>query len=71
VVHACDFDGRPPNSIGDDVERFRDYQFARSGDAARCAELRVFRKKMLDAIQDVQRDALCGGWVMFGDVRAQ
>jgi len=26
---------------------------------------------MFDAIQDVQRDALCGARVMFGDVRAQ
>jgi hypothetical protein len=71
VVHAGDFDRRPANSIGDDVGRLRDYEFARSGDAARRAELRILGEEMFDAIQDVQRDALCGGRVMFGDVCAQ
>jgi hypothetical protein len=61
----------PANSIGNDVGRFRDYEFARSGDAARRPELRILGKEMLDAIQDVQGHALCGGRVMFGDVCAQ
>jgi hypothetical protein len=70
VVHAGDFDCRPANSIGDDVGRFRDYEFARSGDATGIAELGVLREKMLDAIDDVQGDALRGGRIMFGCVRA-
>jgi hypothetical protein len=71
VVHAGDFDGRPANSIGDDVGRFRDDEFARSRDASGIAELRVFGEEIFDAIQNVESDALCSGRVMFDDVRAQ
>ena len=71
MVYAGDFDCRPANSIGDNVGRFRDYQFARSGDAARRPEPRVLREEMFDAIEDVEGDAFCSGRVMFADVRAQ
>jgi hypothetical protein len=71
VIHAGYFDCRPANSIGDDVGRFRDNQFARSGDAARGPELRVLREEIFDAIQNVESNALCSGWVMFTDMRAQ
>jgi hypothetical protein len=71
VIHAGYFDCRPANSIGDDVGRFRDYQFARSGDAARCPELGVLREEMFDTIEDVEGDTLCGVRVMFADMRAQ
>jgi hypothetical protein len=39
--------------------RFRDYQLARSGDAARCPELWVLREEMFDTIEDVDGDAFC------------
>jgi hypothetical protein len=44
---------------GDDVGRFRDDEFARSGDAARRPELRVFGEEMFDAVQDVHH----GRWM--------
>jgi hypothetical protein len=71
VIHAGDFDCHPANSIGEDVGRFRDYQFTGSGDAARCPELRVLREEMFDAIKDVEGDAFCSGRVMFANMRAQ
>jgi hypothetical protein len=71
VVHAGDFDCPSANAVGDDVGRFRDDEFARSGDATRCSEPRIFREEIFDAIQNVESDAPCGGRVMLGDVRAQ
>ena len=71
VVHARDFDFCPAHAVGDDVGRFGYHEFARTGDAAGCAEFRVFRQQVLDAVEDVQGDARCGGRIMVGDVRAQ
>jgi hypothetical protein len=53
------------HAVGNNVGRFGYHQFARAGDAAGCAEFRIFRKQIFDAIEDVQGDALCGGRVMF------
>ena len=58
-------------NVQDDVGRFRDDEFSRSGDATRCSEPRIFREEIFDAIQNVESDAPCGGRVMLGDVRAQ
>ena len=71
MVHASDLDCCLADAVGDNVGRFRDYEFARSGDAAGIAELRVLGEEMFDAVQDVERDAVCGGRVMFGDVCTQ
>jgi hypothetical protein len=71
VVDARDFDFRVAHSVGNDVGRFGYDEFARAGDAARRAELRIFRQQIFNAVEDVQGDALCGGRIMFGDVRAQ
>jgi len=71
VVNARDFDFRAAHAVGNDVGRFGYHEFARTGDAAGCAEFRIFRQQVLDAVEDVQGDALCGGRVMLGDVRAQ
>jgi len=71
VVDARDFNSRAAHAVGNDVGRFGYHEFACTGDAAGCAEFRVLREQVLDAVEDVQGDALCGGRVMFGDVRAQ
>ena len=71
VIDARDFDFCAAHAVGDNVGRFGYHEFARAGDAARRAELRVFLQQIFDAVEDVQGDALCGGWIMFGDVRAQ
>ncbi len=39
--------------------------------AAGRAEFRIFRQQILNTVEDVQGDALCGGRIMLGDVRAQ
>jgi hypothetical protein len=54
----------PSIGIGND-------EFARAGDAAWGAELGVFRQQVLDTVEDMQGDALCGGRIMFGNVHAQ
>ena len=59
------------HAVGNNVGRFWYHQFARAGDAAGCAEFRIFRQQVFDAIEDVQGDALCGGRIMFIDVSAQ
>jgi len=71
VVDARDLNSRAAHAVGDDVGRFGYHEFARTGDAARRAELRIFRQQIFNAVEDVQGDALCGGRIMFGDVRAQ
>ena len=71
MVDADDLDFCAAYAVGSDVGRFGNDQFARAGDAARRAEFRVFRQQIFDAIEDVQGDALGGGRVMLGDVRAQ
>jgi hypothetical protein len=71
VVDARDLDFRAAHAVGDDVGRFGYHEFARAGDAAGRAEFRIFREQVLDAVEDVQGDALCGGRIMFGDVCAQ
>jgi hypothetical protein len=67
VVHAQDFQHVIANPIGDDERRFWNDELTRSGDAAGVAELRIFRKEMLDAIEDVERDASCAfrRWTLF------
>jgi hypothetical protein len=35
------------------------------------AELRIFREQVLNTAEDTQGDALCGGRIMFSNVRAQ
>jgi hypothetical protein len=55
----------------DDVGCFAYDEFARAGDAAGRAELRIFRQQVLNTVEDMQGDALCGGRIIFGDVRAQ
>jgi hypothetical protein len=71
VVDARDFDFRVAHSVGNDVGRLGYHEFAGAGDAAGRAELRIFRQQIFDAVEDVQGDALSGGRIMFGDVRAQ
>jgi hypothetical protein len=71
VVDARNLDFRVAHAVGNNVGRFRYYQFARAGDAAGCAEFRIFRQQAFDAIEDVQGDALRGGRIMFGNVSAQ
>ena len=71
VVDPRDLYPGAADAVGDDVGRFGYRQFARAGDATGRPEFRVFRQQILDAVEDVQGDALCGGRIMFGDVRAQ
>ena len=71
MVDARNLDFRVTHAVGNNVGRFGYHQFARAGDAAGCAEFRIFRQQVFDAIEDVQGDALCGGRVMFIDVIAQ
>ena len=71
VVDARDFNSRAAHAVRDDVGRFGYHEFARTGDAAGCAEFRIFQQQVLDAVEDVQGDALCGGRILLGDVRAQ
>ena len=71
MVHAGDFDCRPADAVGDDVGRFRDYEFARARHAPRRPELGVLREQMLHAIEDVERDALRGSRIILRDMRAQ
>ena len=71
VVDARNLDFRVAHAVGNNVGRFGYHQFARAGDAAGCAEFRIFRQQVFDAIEDVQGDALCGGRIMFIDVSAQ
>jgi hypothetical protein len=71
VVHAHDLDRCAAHAIGDDVRRFGYDEFARSRHASCVAELGILRKQMLYAVENVQGDALCGGWIMLGDVGAQ
>ena len=71
MVDARNLDFRVTHAVGNNVGRFGYHQFARAGDAAGCAEFRIFRQQVFDAIEDVQGDALCGGRVMFIDVSAQ
>jgi hypothetical protein len=66
-----DLNSRAAYAVGDDVGRLGNDEFADAGDAARRAEFGVLRKQVLEAVEDVQRDALCGGRIMFGNVRAQ
>jgi hypothetical protein len=54
-----------------DVGGFGYDEFACAGNTSCCPKLRVFRKKVLYAVENVQGDALCGGGIMLGDVRAQ
>jgi hypothetical protein len=71
VVDARNLDFRVAHAVGNNVGRFGYHQFTRAGDAAGCAEFRIFHQQVFDAIEDVQGDALCGGRVMFGYVSAQ
>ncbi len=71
MVDARDLDFLVAQAVRDDVGRFRYHEFAGVGDAAGCAEFWIFRQQVLDALEDVQGDALCGGRIMVGDVRAQ
>ena len=71
MVDACNLDLCTAHAVGDDVGSFRYHELAGAGDAARRAELWIFRQQILDAIENVQRDALCGGRIMFGDMGAQ
>src|SRR5450756_2541698 len=58
VVDARNLDFRVAHAVGNNVGRFWYHQFARAGDAAGCAEFRIFRKQVFDAIEDVQGDCL-------------
>jgi hypothetical protein len=71
VPSARNLNSRAAHAVGDDVRRFRYYEFARSGDAAGRAEFRVFRQQVLNAVEDMQGNPFCGGRIMFGNVRAQ
>jgi len=57
------------HAVRNDVGRFWYHELACAGDAAECAEFRIFREQVFDTVEDVQRDALCSGRIMFGDVR--
>ena len=71
VVDARNLDFRAAYAVGDGIGRFGNDEFARSGDAARRAKLRIVRQQVLNTVEDMQGDALCGGRIMFGNVRAQ
>ena len=71
MVDARDLNSRAAHAVGDDVGRLGNDEFAGAGDAAGRAELRIFREQVLNTVEDVQGDALCGGRIMFGNVRAQ
>jgi len=53
VVDAGNLDFRVAHAAGNNVGRFGYHQFARAGDAAGCAEFRIFRQQVFDAIEDV------------------
>ena len=64
--YGVDFDTTPIeialNWGGDDVGRFGYHEFARTGDAAGRAELRIFQQQVLDAVEDVQSDEIVDGF---------
>src|SRR4029077_7263517 len=70
-VHARNLDLCAASTIGDYVGRFRYHQFACPGDATRRTELRIFRQRVLNAVEDMESDALCGGRIVLGDMGAQ
>jgi hypothetical protein len=71
VVHAHDLDRRAAHAIRDDVGGFGYDEFARSRHASRSPKFRILRKELLYGVEDVRGDALCGGRIMLGDVRAE
>src|SRR5580704_16749905 len=71
VVDAHDLDRGAAQAVGYDVGGFGYDEFARAGNTSCCPKLRVFRKKMLYAVENVQGDALCGSPIMLGDVGAK
>src|SRR5665213_3321257 len=66
VIHARDLDGRAAHAVRYDVRVFGITSGLVPGDAAESSELGIFRMQVLDAIKNVQGDALRGGRVILG-----
>jgi hypothetical protein len=64
VIDAQDFQRIAADPIGDNKRRLRDNEFARSRDPSGMTKVRILRMKMLNAIEDVERDAFGGGRII-------
>jgi len=71
VIDAQNLQRRAADSIGDNEGRFRNDEFACSGDAAGVAEPRIWRQQLFDAMQNVQGDAYCRRRIVYRNLCAQ